>query len=68
MKYFIRILLTVLASVAGLGIAALLTYLLGDTDLTKALLFVIGVLTGLAIIYIWSTMNKTNYKTNNFKI
>ena len=63
MKYFIRILLTVLASVAGLGIAALLTYLLGDTDLTKALLFVTGVLTGLAIIYIWSTMHKTNYKT-----
>lgn len=63
MKYFIRALLTILALTAGTGIAILLAYLLGDTDLTKALLFITGVFTGLAIIYIWSTMYKTKYKT-----
>ena len=63
MKYFIRALLTILALAAGTGIAILLAYLLGDTDLTQALLFITGVFTGLAIIYIWSTMYKTKYKT-----
>lgn len=63
MKYFIRALLTILALAAGTGIATLLAYLLGDTDLTRVLLFITGVFTGLAIIYIWSTMYKTKYKT-----
>lgn len=63
MKYFIRFLLTILVMAAGVGISILLTNLLGNTDSTKALLFITGVLTGLAIIYIWSTMYKTKYKT-----
>ena len=63
MKYFIRILLTILYLVAGTETVFFIISLKGDTILTWIFLFITGVLTGITIIYIWSTMYKTKYKT-----
>lgn len=58
MKPIGKILATLLALWSGTGIALALVRLLGETDLCAAILYLLAIVTAVAVIFIWTKKNE----------
>ena len=58
MKPIDKTLATLLALWSGTGIAIAIHRLLGDTDLCAAILYLLAIVTAVAVIFIWTKKNE----------